>query len=68
MRMSPDEPAAVVLERLRANPPKAPDPSRREHDPTYEGRLAAWNDAVAREQHWANQEAAGQERGPWPPA
>jgi hypothetical protein len=67
MRLSAEEPAAVVLARLQASAPKQSlDP--RNPDPTFEARYLAWQDAVKREQHWAAREAAGQERGPWPPA
>lgn len=68
MRLSPDESPAVVLARLRSNEPRAPDASKREHDPTFEARYAAWQDAIKREEHWAAREAAGEERGAWPPA
>lgn len=62
MRFSEDEPAAVVLARLKANKPKQVTPHNRPGvpqalpDPTFGERMAAWEAAVAREEARAKEE------------
>ncbi len=48
MRLNEDEPAAVVLARLRANEPRMPQPPAT--DPTFSQRYMAWRQAIAREE------------------
>ena len=73
MRYSEEEPAIVVLERLRAAKPQptAPPPPDALHRPgidlTYPDRLKAWELAVAREEKRAVEEAAGTYQPPPPP-
>lgn len=55
MRLSPDEPAATVLDRLRSAEPRRPtfvDPHNKQPriDRTFEERHAAWRAAVEREE------------------
>ena len=55
MRLSPDEPAATVLDRLRSAEPRRPtyvDPHNKQphQDRTFEERHAAWRAAVEREE------------------
>jgi len=62
MRLSEDEPASVVLERLRANKPKQPTHHSKEGipqplpDSTFPLRMRAWEEAVAREEARAQEE------------
>jgi hypothetical protein len=48
MRLNEDEPASVVLARLRANEPRLPQPPA--EDPTFSQRYMAWRQAIAREE------------------